>query len=78
MCKEKKKKEERRIMPSLVATTSASARTMFVRMHNVRAHTLSSHQNRIGQNQNVLGLETCNSVPILKYLLAITKIHKKI
>ena len=31
----KKKKKERKIMPSLVVTTSALART-----HNVRAHTL--------------------------------------
>ena len=34
----KNKKKERRIMPSLVATTSDSARTMFVCMHSAQTN----------------------------------------
>ena len=38
--KERKKKEGRRIMPSLVAITSASARTTFVRVHFARTNNI--------------------------------------
>ena len=36
----KKKKKQERIMPSLVATTSALARTMCVRTHSIRTNSL--------------------------------------
>ena len=44
---EGRKEEKDRIMPSLVATTSASARTTFVRMHDVRTTRKKEKNDRI-------------------------------
>ena len=54
----RRKKEEERMMPSLVATTSASARTTFVRTH----FALTKIITRSGQVTSITLMLMCYSV----------------
>ena len=54
--KKKEKRKERRIMPSLVATTSALARTTCVSTHYVRTIKSTSSMTLAGLLQSTFGL----------------------